>query len=67
MSLERTATLACRKLVKDGGRYYKRADCTCEPCQARLKVWGENINVAIQENKRMKGDMRNVRMLMGRM
>ncbi len=40
---------ACKRPTKDGR---KRRDCVCEPCQARIKVFGANLNVVEQENLR---------------
>lgn len=52
---ERMATYACRKLKfdKNTKTKYKLPDCKCDPCQARLRVWEENINVVEQETRRM--------------
>jgi len=51
--LERIATQVCKKLKRDHeGVKYKMKDCKCRPCESRIIVWGENINVIEQENRR---------------
>lgn len=42
-------TLACQRLTKAGR---KRAQCPCTPCRARRAVFGANVNVPEQEQRR---------------
>ena len=56
MTDDMLATLACRKLKVDKVKKikYKLPDCSCDPCQARLRVFGENLNVVQQETRRVE-------------
>ena len=45
MSDDRLATLACQ-------RGNKKELCVCEPCQARRRLFGDNIPCQIQELRR---------------
>ena len=49
--LDRMAVRACQRPVK-------REACPCPPCAARREIFGANIPVQIQEQRRANGNLR---------